>query len=169
VTTPFDDERQPVIRRMARYAVAVAGGHVDLWRDAVREPKGWLLMRAHMSGFWPVPLALVGLGTAFGHTFPAWLLVLVLVAVLPSGAVQLTAGACHGLWQIGVAWRELPCPCCGPRDGGDDGPGDDDGPVEPWDDGGPHGEALTPDDLHVLECISYGLVDVASGQSGGRP
>jgi hypothetical protein len=157
-----------VIWRMARYVVAYAGSHVDLWRDAMKDPRGWLLMRAHMQGWWPVPLAVVGLGTILGLSFPAWLLLVVLLAVAPSGVIELGADACHGLWRVGAAWSKVPCPCCGPRDGGDDdGPGGEDGPVDDGDGPDSHGDGLNHKDLLILDLISHGLLDVPD-RDGGR-
>ncbi|MFD5899661.1 hypothetical protein [Streptomyces sp. NPDC060366] len=106
------------VRRLVRWLLPYV---VDVYgiRLMIRQPKQWLLARAHHPWIGLVPLALVAGGAYFGGYSPYWLWTVAVVYGVASFGTDTVGNATHSLWQRGRIWQDTVCPCCDEHGGGD--------------------------------------------------
>ncbi|MFJ8811278.1 hypothetical protein [Streptomyces sp. NPDC102490] len=106
------------VQRLARWLLNAAVD-VDGIRLMIRQPKQWLLARAHHPWIGLAPLALIAAGTYVGRPTPFWLWTLAVVYGALSFGTDTVGNGAHSLWQRGRIWQDTICPCCdAPGDGG---------------------------------------------------
>lgn len=105
------------VQRLARWLLNAAVD-VDGIRLMIRQPKQWLLARAHHPWIGLAPLALIAAGTYVGRPTPFWLWTVAVVYGALSFGTDAVGNGAHSLWQRGRIWQDTVCPCCDEHGGG---------------------------------------------------